>query len=410
MVYFFIFVILALIFYIFKKQNSMFVVHLKDYILPSIIVILLILIVCFSSSSLIVARESFMLWVNNVIPSLLPFFICIEVLKKTNFLKIVGKALNPIMYPIFNVPGCGAFALAMGITSGYPVGAKVASDLYLENLCSKTEAERLIAFTNSSGPLFIIGAIGSGMFFDSKVGLLLFLTHFLSSITVGFLFRFYKRNNTSKDIIPQVSIKSKTSEALTFKNIGKAMGDAMSKSISTLLLIAGYIVFFAVLSNILEQTGISSFFVNWINEILKFMHIPKEMSNGIFTGILEITNGINKISTLKGIEYAKCLPVVAFILGFGGFSVHMQVASIIADAKLSMKPYLAGKFLQGIFASIYTYLLMKFTNFFSLDVVESFNYNTNGIKIVSESSNLLVVILTLVAIGISIQIIRKMKI
>lgn len=57
-------------------------------------------------------------------------------------------------------PGSGAFALAMGITSGYPVGAKVASDLYKDNLCSKIEAERLIAFTNSSGPLFVIGAIG----------------------------------------------------------------------------------------------------------------------------------------------------------------------------------------------------------------------------------------------------------
>lgn len=56
--------------------------------------------------------------------------------------------------------GSGAFALAMGITSGYPVGAKVASDLYKDKLCSKIEAERLISFTNSSGPLFVIGAIG----------------------------------------------------------------------------------------------------------------------------------------------------------------------------------------------------------------------------------------------------------
>ena len=75
-----------------------------------------------------------------------------------------------------------------------------------------------------------------------------------------------------------------------------------------------------------------------------------------------------------------------------------------------MKPYLAGKLLQGVFAAIYTFILMKFTNFFSLDIVESFNYSNSGIKIVSESSNLFVVILSLVAIAISIQIIRKMKI
>ena len=124
MVYLFIFFIICFIFFLLKKQNSMYVIKIKNYIIPITIVIFLICIVCFSSSSLETARNSFMLWVNNVVPSLLPFFICIELLKQTNFIEVVGKALNPIMYPLFNVPGCGAFALTMGITSGYPVRSK----------------------------------------------------------------------------------------------------------------------------------------------------------------------------------------------------------------------------------------------------------------------------------------------
>ena len=138
----------------------------------------------------------------------------------------------------------------MGITSGYPVGAKVASDLYKDKLCTKEEAERLVAFTNSSGPLFIIGAIGIGMFNDEKIGLLLFLTHFIASLTVGILFRFYKKNST-KSIITQVSINS---NSIKLSNLGSAMSEAIQKSISTLLLIGGYIVFFAVLSEILSIT------------------------------------------------------------------------------------------------------------------------------------------------------------
>lgn len=387
----------------------MIVIKFKNYIIPSFLIAFLGLVICFSNSSLQVARESFILWANNVVPSLLPFFICIEILKKTNFLKVVGKALNPVMYPLFNVPGCGAFALTMGIASGYPVGAKVASDLYKENLCSKTEAERLIAFTNSSGPLFIIGSVGAGMFLDAKIGLLLFLTHLLASLTVGILFRFYKPNSKTTPIISHDSAKTKNYENLTFKNLGKIMGEAIQNSISTLLLIAGYIMFFAVLSNILVNSGVSSIFVVGIEKFLELINIPSKLSDGIFTGILEITNGINKISKLNNISYIKSLPIVALILGFGGFSVHMQVASIIADVKLSLKPYLTGKLLQGIFASIYTYLLMKFTNFFSLDIVESFSYNTKSIKIISESSNLLVILFLLIAIGISAQIIRKIK-
>lgn len=176
----------------------------------------------------------------------------------------------------------GAFALAMGITSGYPVGAKVAKDLYNNKLCTKIEAERLLSFTNSSGPLFIIGAIGTGMFLDSKIGLLLFITHFLSSITVGIIFRNYKKTVTTLNIIPQVSIKSKSYDTLKLQNLGKFMGNAIQNSISTLLMILGYMIFFAVLSNILSNTGISNLFNFIIEYILNIFNISIDLSSGIF--------------------------------------------------------------------------------------------------------------------------------
>lgn len=128
-----------------------------------------------------------------------------------------------------------------------------------------------------------------------------------------------------------------------------------------------------------------------------------------FLGILEITNGLNIISMLEKVNFIEKLPVAALILGFGGFSVHMQVASIISDSDLSLKPYLLGKLLQGIFACIYTFLLMKFTNFFSLDVIESFNYSNSSIKIVSESSNLVGVLMIICGIGVILQIAKRIK-
>ena len=126
-------------------------------------------------------------------------------------------------------------------------------------------------------------------------------------------------------------------------------------------------------------------------------------------GILEITNGINKISNIQNISYIEILTIVSFILGFGGFSVHMQVASILSDSDLSFKTYLLGKLLQGIFASIYTFLLMRFTNFFSWDVIESFSYNSNNIKIVSESTNLIGILFLIFAACIILQIIKKIR-
>ena len=123
MAIFFIFLIIFIIF-IFLKHTYVYVFRLKNHIIPITLFSILIGIILFSSSSLEVARNSFLLWSNNVLPSLLPFFICIEILKQTKFIKIVGNALNNIMYPLFNVPGAGAFALIMGIASGYPTRSK----------------------------------------------------------------------------------------------------------------------------------------------------------------------------------------------------------------------------------------------------------------------------------------------
>ena len=121
------------------------------------------------------------------------------------------------------------------------------------------------------------------MFLDPKIGLLLFITHFLASITVGIIFRNYKKSIKSLSIIPQVSIKSKSYEVLRLKNLGKVMGSSIQNSISTLLMILGYMIFFAVLSNILNNTGLASIFTSLIENILNIFNISKDLSNGIFS-------------------------------------------------------------------------------------------------------------------------------
>lgn len=119
----------------------------------------LLFLIIFSSSNIIAVKEGLLIWCNSVIPSLFPFFIATELLNYTNLAQALGKMLNKIMRPLFNVSGEGAYALIMGIISGYPVGAKIVLDLYQNGKCSKDEAERLLAFTNNSGPLFIIGTV-----------------------------------------------------------------------------------------------------------------------------------------------------------------------------------------------------------------------------------------------------------
>ena len=168
------------------------VIKLKSLFLPGIICLFLLFLLLYSKNNLEAAKSGLLLWANSILPSLLPFFIATELLGYTNIVSFLGRLLNKLMRPFFNVPGEGAFALIMGIISGYPVGAKIVANLKAQKLCTDIEAERLIAFTNNSGPLFIIGTVGVGLFSNASLGLLIFLCHILACLTVGFIFRWWK--------------------------------------------------------------------------------------------------------------------------------------------------------------------------------------------------------------------------
>lgn len=268
----------------------------------------MICIVCFSSSTFEVVQNALKLWANNIIPSLLPFFICIDLLKKTKFVNIISTLLTPIMKPLFNVPGSGAFALSMGWLSGYPTGAKITSELYQDGKCSFEEASRLLAFTNTSGPLFIIGTCGIAMFNDSKIGILLLIAHILGSITVGFVLKNRFSSPNPACIISQKSEKINTSEDLNLKNLGKFVGISIQNSFSTLILIGGYIVAFAIIRTYFKRTW--HYFISFKSNMPEYFGLSTSLLPYIeatFCGLLEVTNGLNILASLGTSTFTICL-------------------------------------------------------------------------------------------------------
>lgn len=328
------------------------IIKLKSLFWPCIICSFIIFLLVFSNTNLVAAKTGLSLWANSVLPSLLPFFIATELLGYTTVISYCGKILNKLMRPIFNVPGEGAFALIMGIISGYPVGAKIVANLKEQHLCSDIEAERLIAFTNNSGPLFIIGTVGVSMFSSVSLGMLLFLCHLLSSLTVGFLFRWWK---SSKEKKLRDSTYSNQSSTLSFYNLGELLSKSIVNSISTVLLIGGFVVLFSIIISILNTSG---FLHILSSQLFNLLGISENISLGFFMGAIEITNGLSFITTLPAESLNFKLVFASLILGFGGFSVLLQVLSITSKAKISIKPYFLGKLLQSILAAFFTFLFI----------------------------------------------------
>lgn len=286
----------------------------------------------------------------------------------TNVVYFLGKLLNNIMRPLFNVSGEGGFAFIMGIISGYPVGAKIACNFRENNICSKEECERLLSFTNNSGPLFIIGTVGISMFGSSTIGLLLFITHLLACITVGIIFRFWHCKSSTSSVFKFSTNKMKQNSNVSFSNLGEVLADSIKSATSTVMMIGGFVVIFSSIISIFNSSGLINLAILAFSPIFRFLNIDTSFIQGVFTGLLEITNGINLISTIHIKKLSINIIFTAFLLGFGGISVMLQVLSITSKTDLSCKPYILGKLLHGIIASFYTFILINYLPMFNFDL------------------------------------------
>ena len=349
-----------------KTKIKIFICSIRKNAISIIFCLFSICLVIFSASNLASARNGLVLWATAVVPSLFPFFVATELLSYTNIISLLGKYFNKIMRPLFGVPGEASFAFLMGLISGYPVGAKIVSTFEETGICTKEEAERMLAFTNNSGPLFIIGTVGISLFGNAKIGILLFVTHVLSCITVGILLNIISHFKNSKNFsnrngnylnkkCSRYSTNSKN-EVIGFSSLGEILGKSITSATSTVLLIGGFVVIFSVVISILNQSGIIDFASTVFSPVLSVFKIPTEFAGSIASGIVELTNGVNLVASVS----LEVLPIkiilCAFLLGFGGFSVLLQVFSIISKCGLSIKTYFIGKLLQGVIASVYTYI------------------------------------------------------
>jgi len=350
--------------------------------------LLAVLIILFPKASLEASRNGLDMWWKVVFPSLLPFFIVSELLMSYGVVRFIGYLLEPIMRPVFRVPGVGGFVWVMGMASGFPAGAKLTARLRQENQITAIEGERLVSFTNSSNPLFIFAAISVGFFHDEKIGILLAASHYLSNICVGIIMRFYK-------VHEEVILRNNNTNFSTVKNIfhrsnlfinenqpfGKVLGDAVMNSIQTLLKIGGFIILFSVMIKMLSMIHATDLLGKLISYLLITIHFPEELGIPFISGLFEITLG-SQLTSLEESSLLHKVMIVSFILAFSGFSVQAQVASILAETDIRFKPFFYARIIQGFLSALFTFFLFK-----PLYINTSITREALPVSIIKEFSN-----------------------
>ncbi len=281
------------------------------------------------------------LWFACVLPSLFPFFIitaCFSYLKITGKL---SKRLSPLTNKLFRVNGSVGYALFMSIISGYPMGAKVVSDLKNSGVLSNSESVRATALCSTSSPMFLISSVGIFMFNSVKFGGVLFLSHMLAVLIIGIIFSFYKRKDKPTDFAD--SISPQKIENLLYETVYSAVISA--------LVVGGMITLFYLITQILLSVNALNPIISAVNCVVDNQHLSK----GLVLGLFECTQGLKCIS-LAG-NSAITLACCAFVSGFGGLSVIMQSLVYLKGAKIKTAPFLLAKLLMAVISFIIALIL-----------------------------------------------------
>ena len=294
------------------------------------------LILCSSDVAIEYMKKGLILCSGTVIPSLFPFMVISELVVSSGIGLGISRVLRKPMRIIFGVSEAGAAAFLLGTVCGFPIGAATAASMHDKGIISKEELEHFLIFCNNPGSAFVISAVGSSLFGNKTLGLLLYISVILSSVIVGFAGRWllprYKSSNVAVTLyIPQ-------------KNITSRITEAIRSSATSMLTVCAFVLFFSAL-------------VGCIGALLQRLALPEEIRALIF-GFFELSSGAKAASGISNPTGA--IVLCALLLGWSGLSVHLQIMSVCSGRGISFKPYFIAKSAQGMISAAITFLAVRF--------------------------------------------------
>jgi sporulation integral membrane protein YlbJ len=275
--------------------------RITHVLIPLALLILCVLMVLFPAETWHAGVRGLSIWWDVLFPSLFPFLVLSELLLGFGIVHFLGTLLNPLMRPLFRVPGSGGFVFAVSCASGYPTGAKLTAQLWEQKLVTREEGERLVAFTTSSDPIFMIGAVSVGFFHNVAIAPILVTSHYSAAFLVGLLMRFHGGGSVkdqpsiidspsaSKEVHRNRLIRAIYAMHEARKADGRAFGEllrqAISSSLRLIIIVGGLVVFFSVMMELLVHTGWLGGLYAITEQLLLYTGFPPALSHSLVGGL-----------------------------------------------------------------------------------------------------------------------------
>ena len=267
-------------------------------------------------------------WALNVLPSILPFIVLTKILSSLGCINKFTIFFKKIFYSLFKTPAISSYVFFTSIISGYPVGAKMTADLYLNGEITKQDAFRMTSFCSTSGPMFILGAVGIGLFHNIIYGYILLISHILGAFFNGIIYRNLKVKDDTLKINDEKFIKIKN-------NFSTIIIDSTLSILSVGVIIT---LFFVIITS--------------LNPILNLF--PPFISS-ILSGFIEITKGCIELSNFSNTIFS--IIATSFIISFGGLSTIIQSITMLDKLKMPLKLFILQKFTQAVISTIICFLI-----------------------------------------------------
>lgn len=309
---------------------------------------LTVLLFWYPSESAQAAQQGITLCGDLLIPSLFPFFVLSSLMISTGMAGWLTRPLQKLTAPLLGVSGAGAAALLLGAVGGYPVGARTLAQLSARGECSPAETRRLSLFCNNCGPAFFIGAAGVGVFGAKEAGFRLLGVNLAAALVIGMVLRVVRgpvHETDGRSLGPSPHVP-----------LSEAFPECVQAAFASTLGVCTYVILFSVLTTLADCSGLLPLCQRGLSELFPGQY-TKALSRAFCVGLLEVSTGTAALRDAASSSAA--LPMAAFLLGWGGLSVHGQTLPFLREAKVPAGPYLAAKLVQGILAAAGTAFGMK---------------------------------------------------
>lgn len=298
---------------------------MKQKILILFCICLLIFLLVHPEEALFAAKDGLALWLNVMVPTLLPFLILTGILLKTGNIQKMLTPLESFWKKIFGLSPAGAYVMLLGSLCGYPMGAKLAHDLYIARQISRREGEYLLSFTCNASPAFIFSYL-SGIILENRISpLRLILILLTADLLCMIFFRFLVyRNQTTGQLRTDWSKK----ETYQKDSTGVILDVSIMNGFETITRLGGYILIFSL-----------------IFSCVSYYWPFGRQGEILFTTPLELTTGLHQIAR-SGFSWKSRYFSSMILTAFGGFCVMAQTKSVLENS-LSLLPYAVSKCLNA---------------------------------------------------------------